>query len=127
MGSMTPGRFVTITAFAASVGCGADTATQPYDVSRQTQAQHRVEPAAESSAVVAVPQSPADRNIRRELNLAIARDPDLKAGEISFIVTNGDVNVTGVVQTEAAREKINELALGIPGVKSVANGLRVAP
>jgi osmotically-inducible protein OsmY len=118
---------VTITAFAASVGCGADTATQPYDVSRQTQAQHRVESAAESSAVVAVPQSPADRNIRRELNLAIARDPDLKAGEISFIVTNGDVNVTGVVQTEAAREKINELALGIPGVKSVANGLRVAP
>jgi osmotically-inducible protein OsmY len=118
---------VTITAFAASVGCGADTATQPYDVSRQTQVQHRVESAAESSAVVAVPQSPADRNIRRELNLAIARDPDLKAGEISFIVTNGDVNVTGVVQTEAAREKINELALGIPGVKSVANGLRVAP
>jgi osmotically-inducible protein OsmY len=76
--------------------------------------------------VVLVPPNPADRTIRRELNGAIEGDPDLKDREISFIVNNGDINVTGIVRTEPERQRINHLALGIPGVKSVANAVRVS-
>ena len=79
-----------------------------------------------ASAAISVPQNPADRNIRRDLNLAIARDTDLRNRHISFIVTNGDVSVTGTVRTEKERRKINDLAMNIGGVKSVANALLVA-
>ena len=51
---------------------------------------------------------------------------DLKGRDISFIVTNGDVSVTGMVRTEEERKRINDLAMNIGGVKSVANALLVA-
>jgi osmotically-inducible protein OsmY len=77
-------------------------------------------------ATVTVPDNPADRGIRRGLSLALARDAGLQNREISFIVANGDVSVTGIVRTEEERRKINDLAMSIDGVKSVANALRVA-
>ena len=55
-----------------------------------------------------------------DLNLAISHDDGLKSRDISFIVANGDVSVTGTVRTEEERRKINELAMNIGGVKSVA-------
>lgn len=73
-----------------------------------------------------VPENEADRGIRRDLNVAIAQDPQLKERQISFLVSNGDVSVTGVVKSEGERKKINDLAMNIAGVKSVANALRVA-
>ena len=76
------------------------------------------------TAVISVPENPADMSIRRDLNRAIARDTDLRrSAEISFIVANGDVSVTGTVRTETERRKINDLAMNIGGVKSVANAL----
>lgn len=75
--------------------------------------------------MLSVPDNPADREIRRNLNLAISHDDGLKARDISFIVANGDVSVTGTVRTEEERKRINELAMGIGGVKSVANGLLI--
>ena len=77
-------------------------------------------------APVAVPDNPIDKAIRRDLNLAISRDADLKNRRISFIVANGDVSVSGTVGTEEERRKINDLALNVPGVKSVANALLIA-
>jgi len=74
-----------------------------------------------------VPSHPEDRRVRRNLNLAIAQDPELKEREISFLVRRGDLSVTGTVRSEAERRKINDLAMGIDGVKSVANALRVSP
>ncbi|RPI51526.1 MAG: BON domain-containing protein, partial [Acidobacteria bacterium] len=41
------------------------------------------------------------------------------------LVRNGDVSVTGTVRSEGERRKINDLAMNITGVKSVANALRV--
>ena len=118
--------FVVVVAVGVSAGCGADTSTQ-----ERTHEPLRVEAApvapAEpaTSSAVAVPENPIDRTIRRGLSSAIAGDADLKHREISFIVTNGDVNVTGTVRSEEERRKINDLAMNIDGVKSVANGLRV--
>jgi len=107
----------------ASIGCRADTSTTPE---RQPDTTIRARSVTTASAAILVPQNPADTNIRRDLNLAIARDTDLRNRLISFIVTNGDVSVTGTVRTEQERRKINDLAMNIGGVKSVANALLVA-
>ena len=74
-----------------------------------------------------MPSHPEDRRVRRDLNLAIAQDPELEDREISFVVRRGDLSLTGTVRSEAERRKINDLAMGIDGVKSVANALRVSP
>jgi osmotically-inducible protein OsmY len=85
-----------------------------------------VESRQETAAPVAAPETEADRGIRHDLDLAIRRDAQLKDRQISFLVANGDVSVTGVVKDERERRRINELALSIAGVKSVANALRIA-
>lgn len=115
-------------ALTVSMACREDTAAQPQDEPqyaqiRTSQGTAPTEPM--SNAVL--PLNPADRSIRRELNLAIDRDPDLKERDLSFIVGNGDVRMTGIVRSESERERINALALGIPSVRSIANAVRVSP
>jgi len=114
-------------ALAISGACGADTATQESEPAapQQTVAEPHERNAVSSAATAVVPENPADRSIRRALTLVIAQDPQLKDREISFLVSNGDVSVTGAVRNEDERRKINDLAMAIDGVKSVANGLRV--
>jgi osmotically-inducible protein OsmY len=104
------------------MGCRADTATQE----RQPDTTIRVKAATAPSTAISVPQNPLDMGIRRSLNLAIARDTELRNRQISFIVANGDVSVTGTVRTEEERRKINDLAMNVGGVKSVANALLIA-
>lgn len=120
--------FVLAGALTLSAACGANTATQePVQDTRVTPEDATTKDVTpEIPAAAVVPENPADRGIRRSLNLAIARDAGLKERDISFIVTNGDVSVTGAVQSEEERKKITELAMNIDGVKSVANALRVA-
>ena len=72
-------------------------------------------------------ESDADKRIRQEVDSVIQQDPALKGRPISFSVDNGDITVTGTVRTETDRQRINELALHVAGVKSVANALRVSP
>jgi len=74
---------------------------------------------------IAVPQNAADRGIHRELAAAIAEDADLRKRDITFRVANGDITVTGSVRTEEERRRINDLAMNIGGVKSVANAVSV--
>lgn len=107
---------------AASAGCGGSAPTRGREPDPILRASTRIE----ASAVIAVPDNPADRDIRRALNLAIARDSDLKGRSISFIVANGDVSVTGTVRTEEERRRINDVAMNLDGVKSVANALLIA-
>ena len=61
------------------------------------------------------------------MDAVIEQDPALKDRAISFNVDNGDITVTGTVRTETERQRINELAMHVAGVKSVANALRVSP
>jgi hypothetical protein len=116
-----------ITALFGSAGCAGEGAAQNGAVSASHQAQF--ETAGPPVPRIATPASenPADRIIRRDLDEAIAQDPGLKEREISFSVDNGDITVTGTVRTEEEREKINELGMGVRGVRSVANALRVSP
>ena len=107
---------------AVSGGCSANTATQERQATPPMQAEAVLAPV----AAVAVPESPADRAIRHDLTLAIERDADLHDRQISFSVKQGDITVTGIVRTEEERRNINDLAMNIDAVKSVANALRVA-
>jgi hypothetical protein len=107
-------------AVAITSACGADTASHEQQPDPPTRAEAVVQQQASSEL------SPVDLGILRALKLAIAEDADLRAREIKFVVINGDVSVTGLVQTEDERTKINDLAMRIAGVKSVANALRVA-
>lgn len=113
---------VTVPALAASIACSTDTATK--EPSRVPASKAETAPANPNAA--SVPQNPADRAIRQDLERAIAQDADLRKREIIFRVTEGDISVTGLVNTEEERRRINDLAMNIGGVKSVANGLRVA-
>ena len=122
-----------VTALGVCNGCGASTKSQERADSTPAREIAVDGPAvvaeartSDAPAVVAVPDNPADKAIRRELNLAISRDPDLKRRRIRFIVANGDVSVNGTVESEAERTKINGLAMNVPGVKSIANALLIA-
>ena len=83
----------------------------------------RQKPAAPPARV----ENGVDRAIRIELEGVFSRDPMLKAQDINFIVEGGDVTTTGSVKTGKERERVNQLAMNVPGVRSVANALRVSP
>lgn len=104
--------------------CGADTSASKRAVAVPPSAPD-ARPLPSEAAVV--PEISGDREIRRRLGHAIAAHPELKDRDISFVVENGDVNVSGVVRSESERKALNDLAMNIDGVKSVANGLRVNP
>ena len=113
----------------ACVGCGASTASQERGSElplRADASESATLSSAGAPAPVAVPDNPVDKGIRRDLSFAISRDADLKHRRINFIVANGDVSVSGTVATEEERKKINDLAMNVPGVKSVANALLIA-
>src|SRR5690348_7633499 len=105
---------------AACIGCGTEIATE-----QRRPIPARTEPPAVVTHTIAVPQTPADREIHRELDAAIAQDTDLRKRHITFRAANGDISVTGRVSSEEERRKVNDLAMNIGGVKSVANALRV--
>lgn len=110
---------------AACAGCHAETKA-PAPVSPQTSVVAPVESRHDTVAAVAAPETEADRGIRQDLDLAIRHDPRLKDRQIRILVTNGDISVSGLVKDEQERRRINELAMSITGVKSIANALRVA-
>ena len=113
-------RLLLIAVAVASCACAPHVKEPPRESDNRAQA------AAPKDPDAIVPESPEDRSIRRELSLAIDRDSALKDRGITFIVSHGDVSLNGIVRSEAERQRINSLALGVPGVKSVANSVRVS-
>jgi osmotically-inducible protein OsmY len=106
----------------ASAACRQEISAQPASVERhESRTDLPLTP-----VMAAEPARESDRVIKSALQSAIEQDVALKDQGITFIVDNGDITVTGSVRTEAERQKLNEIALQIDGVKSVANALRVA-
>ena len=122
---MTHSSSGTVLAVVVFAACSRETAVQQSNAPAQHTAATSADRAPHPYRGV-VPENEADRGIRRSLIVAITQDPLLKERQISFLVSNGDVSVTGFVQSEDERKKVNELAMNIAGVKSVANALRIA-
>ena len=111
---------------AGSLACREQTNAQSASVAiAQPESEFRAAPAA--ARPIAEPESESDLAIRRALHAAIDQDAALKNRAITFSINEGDMSVTGTVRTETERQKINELAMQINGVKSVANAVRVSP
>lgn len=112
-----------------SVACRGDVAAVDKPTPSSSHHQTEPEPIKPPAQDFVLPETETDmeRAIRKELTRAIDQDPLLKDRQIIFVIDDGDVSVTGLVQTETERRRINELAMAVPGVRSVANALRVSP
>jgi osmotically-inducible protein OsmY len=69
----------------------------------------------------------SDPEIEAELGLRLAADPDLSPPRARVLVTSvqGDVTLAGWVPDEAARQRAEEIARSVRGVRNVVNNLRV--
>ncbi len=69
----------------------------------------------------------SDPEIEAELGLRLAGDPDLSPPRARVLATSvqGDVTLAGWVPDEAARQRAEEIARSIRGVRNVVNTLRV--
>ncbi|MDW8064285.1 MAG: BON domain-containing protein [Anaerolineae bacterium] len=69
----------------------------------------------------------ADPEIEAELGLRLAADPELSSSQarVLIISAQGDVTLAGWVPNEAARQRAEQIARSIRGVRSVVNNLQV--
>jgi osmotically-inducible protein OsmY len=66
-----------------------------------------------------------DDRIREEVCERLSRDDDVDASEIEVSVQNGEVTLTGMVQTRSMKHQAEDLAEDVSGVNDVHNQLRV--
>ncbi len=60
-----------------------------------------------------------------QVRLKLAGDRDVGGSNITVVVHNGAVELSGTVRKDAVREKIEKLAKKVKGVKSVTNNIKV--
>ena len=66
-----------------------------------------------------------DDDIKDTLDEMIDNDPALKERDINFEVANGMVTIKGNVRTGDEKNRVGDMTKAAPGVKDVANGLRI--
>jgi osmotically-inducible protein OsmY len=66
-----------------------------------------------------------DGAISKNLDRMIDNDPTLKQRDINFEVTNGMVAIKGEVRSADEKNRVGEMTKAAPGVKDVANGLKI--
>lgn len=66
-----------------------------------------------------------DSVITAKVKTAILREINLKVGEIKVMTFKGDVQLSGIVDTQDEIEIAVKVAKGVPGVKSVKSDLHV--
>jgi len=74
---------------------------------------------------VVAPKISSDEAITTQLKAALANEPQLKGQEISVSTKNGNVELGGTVDSHARAARAVELAQRTPGVKIVANRIKV--
>jgi BON domain len=70
-------------------------------------------------------KAPNDTAIADSVKAGLFSDPQLKTESIGINVNNGEVTLTGEVSSDAARQQVQSLVRGIPGVKNVNDQLQV--
>lgn len=121
---------LTIVSFVISIltssSYGRERANDESTTVKSRAVEPRIAPPAPASVVPQHVEDEPERAIRAEIERSFANDPALKNREITFTIEGGDVKVTGTVKTAKEREKVNELAMAVEGVKSISNALRVS-
>ena len=67
----------------------------------------------------------ADADTEAAVLDALAADEQVHARDVDVDVKDGDVTLNGLVEVASQRERAERIALGVPGVASVDNHLRV--
>lgn len=68
-----------------------------------------------------------DAQVYDMVKMRLANDPDIKGGNLTVDVKNGVVTVSGRVDKEKSRQKIDKVAKKVKGVTSVINQVKVEP
>jgi osmotically-inducible protein OsmY len=68
----------------------------------------------------------SDDRLKEEVNERLMHDHDLDASEIEIEVKNGEVTLTGTVESRQDKFRAEQIADGIMGVKDVTNSIRVS-
>jgi len=69
--------------------------------------------------------SDTDARITNQVNSAFVGDGSVPAFDIKVISRNGTVTLTGYVGSEKIKQRANELALSVDGVRTVRNYIRL--
>ncbi|MFC0773549.1 BON domain-containing protein [Terrimonas alba] len=67
----------------------------------------------------------ADEIIRQKIVELLFNDPTIDSGKIHVEVTNGEALLKGHIDTEAEKQRSEEMARSIEGVKNVVNHLHI--
>lgn len=70
-------------------------------------------------------KAPNDTAIADSVKAGLFSDPQLKTESIGINVNSGEVTLTGEVSSDAARQQVQSLVRGVPGVKNVNDQLQV--
>jgi hypothetical protein len=70
-------------------------------------------------------KAPNDTAIADSVKAGLFSDPQLKTESIGINVNNGEVTLMGEVSSDGARQQVQSLVRGIPGVKNVNDQLQV--
>jgi BON domain len=66
-----------------------------------------------------------DGSLQSSVNAAISQDSSLQGQQISASVSQGQVTLSGTVQTNAQRQQAETLAVSVPGIAGILNNLKV--
>jgi osmotically-inducible protein OsmY len=72
-----------------------------------------------------MPDGPADADTRAAVLSALIDDDELHAADIDVDAKDGAVTLSGLVELPRARDRAERIALGVAGVTSVCNRLKV--
>jgi hyperosmotically inducible protein len=67
----------------------------------------------------------SDVDVTNKAKVAIYSDPLTKDGQIVVSTVKGEVQLTGVVSSEAAKKRAGDLARGVSGAFGVKNDLQI--
>lgn len=67
----------------------------------------------------------ADERIREDINDRLSDDPFLDASEVDVSIENGEVTLTGSVDSRMSKRRAEDIAESVSGVTNVENRLRV--
>jgi hypothetical protein len=70
---------------------------------------------------------PSDETIVKDIQSKAATDPDTKDSQVNVAAKDGKVALSGEVKTPAARQKVEQIAQGEPGVTGVDDQSTVEP